>query len=401
MIKYLHQLEKRVSKKLDKELQSKLILNKYLELKTIRNDDKNDLALEEFDFAETTLPINIHTLVTVSTLFPNLKTLKVSLKFDNGPQLYLLHYLTFFDQLRALHLTITDGFSSFDGQMTQITELKLYFKVTGYNESTLKNLLSKTRELESLTIAEGVFPLGTLDVNINNSIKRLSIRNPTIFSEELPNFQIFIYSLQLQVLKLKVIHIPDPQCYDSIQHFIRQYLSDVPHPNLRKLVINLPEGYKELDFLNLANRLTKLEDLRFYIPCFREHYNIESLIPFFSVVRDDLKITLIYIKFKSYIHNIEKDKFLLKDFKNVTVKEIKYEYVPYSQDTTSGNKIAGTYRKASDQDIEEYFANLNEPIDEIMIEDKDLEHIFQDLLDNDQTNHDLGMDIDVDKEDDQ
>lgn len=258
-------------------------------------------------------------------------TLKATLKPDTNSENFLFAHLKQFMKLKNLHLTITDGFTCFDGPNPKITELKLFFQLTCQYNFILKNIISKCQALESSTICEGTFSYNDTSFSEGSKLTRLSIKNPYFDELEEDNFLRSLCSYNLTVLKFIVTHIPNAAAHIRATSIISQYMKEAPHSNLKELSITMPNDNLNTDYQAFVKKLLKLKYLRLFISASLQNNDVRKLIPFFKEVRSNLKITLCYYKFEDKIPRIAEDRLLLNEFENIRIIELRNPYITYKQ----------------------------------------------------------------------
>lgn len=332
-------------------------------------DKKFKLLQKDFDFDETTFPVNPLTVTLISKVFPDITTLRATLKPDTDPEHFLLAHSRSFKKLKNLYLIITDGLTLFDGPKSEISELKLYFQLTCHNDYILKNILSYFHNLKSLTICEGIFSSNTMNFLEGSRITRLSIKNPFFDNQEVDNFWKSIITLDLKILKLIITYVPGPAIHLRTMNIITRYLTELPHPNLKELSITMPSDELKIDYLAVVEKLPKLKKLRLFISTSPKYNNAKNLITFFQNVRPNLHVTLFYYKFQNRVPKIEEDRLLLKDFNNVTIVERKTPYVTYTQKLDPNQKFIVRYRKMKNQKLNKTYSSSDDEIEEKEKED--------------------------------
>lgn len=306
---------------------------------------------DSFDFNRTNFPIGPLTLSTINALFPNISTLKLTIKPENGPDKFLFTELIKFRCLRILHIIITEGLKKFSGPMLEIEELKLYFRTSALQEYLLLYILSKFSGIESLTISEGYFAYGALETLEPTIMKRLSIKNPNLTMFGTNHFKSSLYNYNLQYLKLIYSYIYDPESTNRFASIIAQYLRDLPHRELRELSFTLPlEG--GIDYRQLPRILTEIRRIRIFILPHPTFENISHLHPFLlETSAKNIKVTFTYITLESdqnLAQGIAPHFHLLEKFKNLTIVQVSnpYVYYPYIRKKNCKNRSIYEYRQA-------------------------------------------------------
>lgn len=358
---YANKLLQRNCHKIKRENLTNELLMSYI--RPTESDPRNKKQ-KEFDFNQTTFPLNPLTVVLISKIRPEITTLKATLKPETNPENFILAHTRFFNKLKSLHLTLTDGLTYFDGPKSELTELKLYFQLTCHHEYILRNILSNFPKLQSLTICEGTFTYNTMNFLEGSQITRLSIKNPIFDSLEDDIFIDTIRSFNLKILKLIVTLIPNQASYIRAMKVVARYINELPHPNLQELSITMPNDELNINYLNLVNRLPELKTLRLFISCSPECNDTKNLIPFFQNVRPNLKIILCYYKFHSRVPKIAENRILLEHFQNVTIKERKNPYITYTQKLDPNQRFIVRYRKMKNYKLNMIYSSSDEEREE-------------------------------------
>lgn len=383
MHEYVTTLLHRNHKRIGRENFTNEIITSYLSSNVHKNHQFRSME-NLFDFEMTTLKINQMTLKLISQIFPNISTLKATLKTDTNPENYLFHCLEAYTKLKSLHLRITDGLTYFDKPIIKINELKLYFQTTGNNSFTLKNILTKFLSLESLTICEGYFSFCTSIYLLGDKLTRLSIKNPLIEEAETNNFEQVLNTFDLKEFKLIVTFIPDIEAHRRAMKIVYKYLTTLPHRNLIELSITMPDDFFNVNYTEIVQQLPKLKKLRLFISCIQSVNDVRNLLLFINDVRKDLQITLVYYKLHAKVKHLKEDRKLLSIFDNVRVIEKKYPYVTYKHKLNLNVKDIMRYEKLKNQKINQIYSSSEDNTDD-SFDMRSLEHQFDLIHEADET----------------
>lgn len=285
--------------RMKREITTNDIINIYTKLtRGIPLDPQIHLINElrrSFDFDQTTFPITPHILHLVITMYPNIETLKLTLKPDTKPEKFVFSCLNGLRKLQKLHLTITDGLKFFSKADLLIHELKLYFRTITNQISITRYILEKTSTLKSLTVRGGIFSLGTLKAIRLQNLKKLSLKNPTFTPCEANVFLEIINEFDLEIFKFIPIFYPETEENSICAQLTHQYLVNLPHGGLTEFAFTLLPSIFDYNYAYILVKLPLLRKLKIFIHPANDNQNLARLTPLFQQSPRELKITLTYI----------------------------------------------------------------------------------------------------------
>lgn len=296
-----------------------------------------------FDFDQTTFPITPYTLHLMNTMYPNLETLKMTLKPDTEPEKFVFNCINKLRKLRKLHLTITDGLKNFNKDELLIQELKLYFRTITDQIFVMGYILKKTNTLKSLTVRDGIFSVGTLEAIRLQNLKKLSLKNPTFTPCEANIFMKIISEFDLEIFKFIPIFYPEAKENDICTQLTYQYLINLPHSGLTEFAFTLLPKIFDYNYVHILAKLSLLRKLRIFIHPTHDNQDLARLIPLFQQSPRELQIILTYIKFEHrntlYIY-IPICYELLHMFKNIQIEQKSNPYLAYPFLNKKSNHIS-------------------------------------------------------------
>lgn len=245
-----------------------------------------------FDSETLNMPVTKHNLALIRILFPKIKFLILIIKSKYSPELFLLKSISKFKYLTSLTLNFEDS-SLFDlnDHLIKVEELKLYNQKSNANKNMVETMLNRFTKIKSLTILAGNFQSGTSNAIRNEKITRLSIKNTKFESDEINNFKEILFNYNLFIFKLVATDMQD-QSHDQLSGLITDYLSALPHKDLRSLSISLPNKNVEIDFQHLYETLKNLIIFRIFFTRQQEFNTYEQLIPAIKYRTDRVRIQL-------------------------------------------------------------------------------------------------------------
>lgn len=229
-------------------------------------------------------------------LFPNIESIKLTLKTKSDLSDYLFQDLQTFKNLKKVSLTITDGITYHPRTIVNIETLKVYYKTICANDPYLKLLLRRIVNLKNLTICEAYFPVNTTTFLVSQPIEKLSVKNPYITRSETPNFINTLHHLKLKKLKLIHTQVNDVEAELSIFYIIKNYLNILPHKNLEDLSISLPSCYENINYAQIITKLNKLTKLKIFMSTDNDFNNISQIIDLLNIIPYYLKTTINYYR---------------------------------------------------------------------------------------------------------
>lgn len=288
---------------------------------------------EYFDFDQTTFPITLHTLKLITTMYPNLKTIKMTLKPDTKPESFLLQTLNELRALRKLSLILTDGLKNFHKTELMIHELKLSFRSVTSQPALIRHIIEKTCMLKSLTIRSGTFSINTLKTIRMQNLKKLSIKNPIFTPLEANNFFKDISEFDLEIFKFVPIYHSKLNDNNINLQLTYQYLCKLPHYGLTEFAFTLLPSIFNYNYASILDKLITLEKMKIFIHPVNDNENLDRLIPLFQNAPKNLHITLLYIIFEDksdkLMRKIPVPHELIKNYENIHIEYKINPYMPY------------------------------------------------------------------------
>lgn len=249
-----------------------------------------------FDMNKTTLTVDPYSLTLISSLFPYVQTIKLTLKAKPDPSLYLFERLGTLKNLSKLCLTITDGLIFSSKSSLHIQTLKIYYKTTCAKDQYLKNLLKNVFNVKNLTLCETFIAFNTMAIIRSLPITRLSIKNPHIIRSELTSFINTLSRLDLKGLKLIYTQINDAEAERLMFTVIRNYLKKLPHVYLEELTISIPNQHEDIDYSQIINKLRKLTKLNLYMSTNSNFNNVNQINELLKIIPSYVETTITYYK---------------------------------------------------------------------------------------------------------
>lgn len=302
-----------------------------------------------FDMNKTTLTIDPYSITLISTLFPDIETIKLTLQAKSDPHIFLFENLKAFKNLNKLCLTITDGLTHNSKTFIEIETLKVYFETTCANDTYLKNLLKKIYYVKNLTLCETFISMNTFSTLLTLPIKKLSIKNPHITRSEILNFIRILCNLNLKKLKLIYTQINDIEAEKHMFTAIITYIKNLPHTELQELTITLPNQYEKLNYAQIIYKLKKLTKLNLYMSTNNNYNNVNQIIKLLKIIPQHLETTITYYKNeRSKLTHLNDIEFIKQNYPFIKIIEKTNAYVTFPdliKSENCKNKIA-TYEKA-------------------------------------------------------
>lgn len=259
----------------------------------LRQSDFYKIFRKSFDSQVLNMPITEPNLELIKRLFPKLNELILTIKNKHQPERFLFQSLSNFRHLKTLSLHfVNDMLLPFNEPLIKINELKLY--IHGPNKYITQNILNTVTKIKSLTILGGNFLEKTTNAIRTEKITRLSIKNCKFEQKEMYNFQNIFFEYKLIILKLVTTNY-GTQSYDQTMDLITNYLSILPHKNLKSLSISLPPKEITLNFKHIFETLNKLLIFRIFFTKQNQFNSFEQLK---SIIKTQTK--KVHIEFVEY-----------------------------------------------------------------------------------------------------
>lgn len=250
-----------------------------------------------FDSESINMPVTKYNIELIRRLFPDIKSMVITLTNRYRPQNFLFNSIRKFYSLKTLSLHFIDEiFHRFKEPMIKIPQLKIYIHKPNSNKHLIKNILNKTTDMVALTILGGYFIKNTSITIRNEKLVKLSVKNTNFETKEMKNFQYILYSYDLIALKLVSTNILE-NSHIQMTNIILNYLSILPHKKLKTLSISLPQKEIKLNFKHLFQRLDQLEQLRIFFTQNKQFNSYEQLYPIIEKQND--KVSIEFIEYKN------------------------------------------------------------------------------------------------------
>lgn len=263
---------------------SKILRELLLTFKNLRSDEEKlksngfyKMFRRYFDSDILNMPITKYNMEVITTLFPKIKTLILTLESKYDPEEFLFKSINKLKQLEILKIHVIDKFTSgFKEPIINLYELKIYNYKPNANKYMIKHILNKVMKIKSLTILGGHFQRQVSNTIRNEKLFKLSIKNTKFDQGEIENFQEIISNHNIKYLKLITTNIHEAS-HTEFSKFIANYLVSLPHPNLMHLSISLPKKDTKLDFNHIFQTLNKLVLLRIFFTQQKQFNDFEQL----------------------------------------------------------------------------------------------------------------------------
>lgn len=347
-----------------------------------------------FDIDRTKLSVNPYTLYILAKIFPNIETIKLTLKIEANEKEFLFQNLEVFKRLTKISLTITDGLTYSPNSIVNIEILKIYFKTICVNDNYVRNLLKRAKNIHTLTLSETYIPSNTMMFLRNLPITKLSIKNPYITQAESNNFKAALKYLDLKKFKLVYTQVDRGEYERTAFSIIQDYLNSLPHNNLEELSISIPDINSKIDYLNIVLRLKGLSKLNLFMRTDRNFNKATQIIELLTILPYHIQTTIIYYRNENSIQTHFADiNFLGMYFPHIKIIEKINLYITYPNLTKHErcrNKIIAYEKvKSSLNQIKPYKFQSQTIIHQMLkpypiIEEIDLSDLeFPELIDSD------------------